>query len=817
MENEVDVNVSSSEGHTFSEISLSHDNVNTISKPSHYLQSDNSASISEPFEQKTRLIQMTSSPSLSALAGILNEKTKHADMMIRKLSTNLVEEPIQEDEQDSSEIHTETDDKYISDLGSPNLIDLADNDEAVVFKHPIPLQESLEQPDFLSTPRVRQGSTNNSTETTPINTPINNPINDNESVVKHSIIHEETLPQESFEKTASKPKYNPFVDKNNSAIVNKPEIHETALSKLPVNEPEIPQEINNNISVPKPNPQEVSEQKTENVKTKRRRSLLNFWRKPKSTTEKTITSSHSFNLGGNSSEHTLSSGGDVDKSTAKRSMSSTSIFGNFRKNKHNSINTRTKTDHPMDPQPLPKNTNKLHDPNNSSQKRKPTPLDFEKALPEIKLEEKFPIDVFPKSLDASEVESIVSLERSRSIKSNQRNSISSLRTRSLSDHISLNAKMEGMFITDASKTPLATPDLTKSPVNSILRNGRFESPYEEMRSRSSNSLEEDSANVKVTSFSEEKRDFSFGSIEQKLNELTMEFDEEEVNDKTSIANATFNSNTVVSDHDDNELISDIMEFASIIDFGQDIELNFELNASENSKYETLNPVGKISSNSLLKPGLNSDAADSFFNEVNSFSDKSDVSQSKTTEFIKDREPKAVSSISEVQNINPQEAITKADSVRFKHTSNLDSNDEEDFENEDFNNIRTNKESPKISAFMPEVTNSMSRPISMSFRGLEAPQFNSNMDISALGGFQDPQDNFSNFSDQRSKFSSKLVTFSSQIVLYETYGELEYDRHPDLATCNQLTPQLAQMIKEELNELKAEMEIHEDSKCYTHFF
>ena len=49
-----------------------------------------------------------------------------------------------------------------------------------------------------------------------------------------------------------------------------------------------------------------------------------------------------------------------------------------------------------------------------------------------------------------------------------------IRDRSLSDHISLNAKMEGMIVKEASGTLLATPDLTKSPTSSILRNGKFE-------------------------------------------------------------------------------------------------------------------------------------------------------------------------------------------------------------------------------------------------------------------------------------------------------------------------------------------------------
>lgn len=62
-----------------------------------------------------------------------------------------------------------------------------------------------------------------------------------------------------------------------------------------------------------------------------------------------------------------------------------------------------------------------------------------------------------------------------------------------------------------------------------------------------------------------------------------------------------------------------------------------------------------------------------------------------------------------------------------------------------------------------------------------------------------------------------VRFSSRIILYDTYNCDEYDRHPDNATCNQLTPALAQQIKDELNDFKSEMSIHEHSRCHTHFF
>lgn len=61
-----------------------------------------------------------------------------------------------------------------------------------------------------------------------------------------------------------------------------------------------------------------------------------------------------------------------------------------------------------------------------------------------------------------------------------------------------------------------------------------------------------------------------------------------------------------------------------------------------------------------------------------------------------------------------------------------------------------------------------------------------------------------------------VSFSSRIVVYDTYGRGDYDRRPEIATCNRLTPLLAQQIREELNKFKREMEIHVDSRGFTHF-
>ncbi|KAG6007156.1 hypothetical protein E4U21_006258 [Claviceps maximensis] len=94
-----------------------------------------------------------------------------------------------------------------------------------------------------------------------------------------------------------------------------------------------------------------------------------------------------------------------------------------------------------------------------------------------------------------------------------------------------------------------------------------------------------------------------------------------------------------------------------------------------------------------------------------------------------------------------------------------------------------------------------------------------------------------------------ATFSPRLIFCDTWPSQEYDRRGEIATCNRLTPHLAQQIKEELNSFKMvrstprsnpclfrtwlmtlriytmwltkgnqqEMEVHENSKIYTHFF
>jgi len=50
-------------------------------------------------------------------------------------------------------------------------------------------------------------------------------------------------------------------------------------------------------------------------------------------------------------------------------------------------------------------------------------------------------------------------------------------------------------------------------------------------------------------------------------------------------------------------------------------------------------------------------------------------------------------------------------------------------------------------------------------------------------------------------TKRNATFSPRIVFFETWPSQEYDRRGEIATCNRLTPMLAQQIKEELNSFK----------------
>ncbi|KAJ8606198.1 hypothetical protein MRB53_041140 [Persea americana] len=59
-------------------------------------------------------------------------------------------------------------------------------------------------------------------------------------------------------------------------------------------------------------------------------------------------------------------------------------------------------------------------------------------------------------------------------------------------------------------------------------------------------------------------------------------------------------------------------------------------------------------------------------------------------------------------------------------------------------------------------------------------------------------------------SLRSISFSPRIQFHEAWAATEYDRRGEIATCNRLTPMLAQQIKEELNTFKMIVGGDEDS-------
>ncbi|KNZ52785.1 hypothetical protein VP01_344g9 [Puccinia sorghi] len=65
---------------------------------------------------------------------------------------------------------------------------------------------------------------------------------------------------------------------------------------------------------------------------------------------------------------------------------------------------------------------------------------------------------------------------------------------------------------------------------------------------------------------------------------------------------------------------------------------------------------------------------------------------------------------------------------------------------------------------------------------------------------------------------RRATFAQHLSVHTTWPPAIYDRRGELATCNRLTPTLAQRIKEEINAFKMEeMDVHYASRVHTHFF
>ncbi|TKY88150.1 hypothetical protein EX895_002860 [Sporisorium graminicola] len=96
---------------------------------------------------------------------------------------------------------------------------------------------------------------------------------------------------------------------------------------------------------------------------------------------------------------------------------------------------------------------------------------------------------------------------------------------------------------------------------------------------------------------------------------------------------------------------------------------------------------------------------------------------------------------------------------------------------------------------------------------------SNSSMPTLSLMMDPS---ADFLTQRSVTApmqgQKKLSFAEDLIFHSTWPATVYDRRGEQATCNRLTPLLAQRIKEELNTYKMEeMAVAPSSRIYTHFF
>ncbi|GAV55351.1 hypothetical protein ZYGR_0AS06750 [Zygosaccharomyces rouxii] len=480
--------------------------------------------------------------------------------------------------------------------------------------------------------------------------------------------------------------------------------------------------------------------------------------------------------------------------------------------------------------------------------------------------------LFPKSLDKHEVESIVSLERSRSVKSNRSH------RRSLTDTLSVNAQNEGMYVMEASPAMISTPDLSKSPTGSILRNGRFESitpsTFDE-RIEATPFEKENSETIPQLTLSPQGE--SMGSIEGKFNQLVLLDDDDDEdgddNDKnvdeinnivpTSKTNTeNCGSNYEKNNHqeqvqeaqseraeDDQEFTTEMMEFASLINFGDGFNLDLEIPpnhyANSNTEYtpslkqDSPRRITNAKPTFSLGSGFEPEHNDTTYEEMINPDDKNHESNVKQFEG---RTPNSdgYGENGDIECINDKSyyAPTNEEIFAEQRYQGQPLESFTDIPNDLLDVIRSPSPNSNFHDFEPShdqevhrerhsfrdiLTNTAHaseqqpnhRPISMSFKGLNAPSLNHNAYESPL--FDSPVVTAEKLDSDSPMQPNARVNFSSKIVLYDTYNLEQYDRRPELATCNMLTPQLAQMIKAELNELKSEMEIHEASRCYTHFF
>ncbi|CAI4049782.1 hypothetical protein N7582_004752 [Saccharomyces uvarum] len=858
---------------------MSDQSLNSSIKPIESFSGANEGSsvLQHPFKEgpigdsEVQTVNMTTSPSLSALADILNERSKYADQKTRNaqnIESSIIEE--EEDGKEQDDMYNHDNNVIGSRLGipeeesgslatsSPNLIDIDgfNNIQAAPSN-----SNSFEEPDFLSTPKVKPD--------------FHKPLK--KVYIQPTIVEQEDSPQTKLE--------------NGSTIHAEIEVSTQNIRQLKQNSKPLPtpEKLHNpKLRSRKLQPRKYTDSSAQRTTSagsvledtsvhKKKKSFFSFFKKkePKAAVNNNNNNDILNETNRMSSSNTFSTKNQHSMKTPeklkKKSHSSSSIFNSFLKGKNDASDSpgresirhkkpTKKSDEAKQDLELTVDTNStssIESPilrgnfddvpvkadivTKPIDQRKLTPLnmdiilgnderekdataqgqqssdnvvndgvllpskdnflslDYEAPSPAFSRHDTGEV-LFPKFLDSHEVDSIVSLERTRSTKSNKRSSMNSQR-RSLTDTLSIKAQSAGMFITEASSVVLSTPDLTKSPASSILKSGKFECQDNFSRefSYEGNTNEDHNAflNIRNDNNLSKNSDIFLNSIEQKFDQLVMASDEEKTEVEKDIPKAKVPPMKSVSESrdlyidDDNELISDIMEFASFINFGDD-DLSLDLDLGTTAAPYNLGKPTALNDKNVSSP-VTFDA------------------NQESTRVTRETKPH----ITTDERFSTYEDDHQDQSPIYEQDDGI--TNDNDFENEDFNNHTEApvEVTPRINAYLPEFETN--RPVSMSFKGLKAPRMNASF-IDSMTPDSPAKSDITSIGEVYVKdITDEGVRFSSQIILYDTYGEFEYDRHPEVSTCNQLTPQLAQMIKLELNELKSVMEVHDDSRCYTHFY
>lgn len=186
-------------------------------------------------------------------------------------------------------------------------------------------------------------------------------------------------------------------------------------------------------------------------------------------------------------------------------------------------------------------------------------------------------------------------------------------------------------------------------------------------------------------------------------------------------------------------------------------------------------------------------------EIKSSSDLKKQNLSQTPIFKNDTSIKIYSpKVSNLENLQPN--ITETQPVKHK-TKPRKKSDEPNIEI--FHDANTDKESPENSENAASNEDSLVK--SMQVLSLEKSPPNT-LTKSIL---KQPQ-------KLTKKYKEKKISFNCQVMVSETFSREEYKRRGEFIA-RMLTPDVAYLIKNELNLFKSEMDVHEDAREFTQYY